>query len=195
MTIQEDEFIRSLTTGELVNANEGESYIVRASLVPETGTFVKANLTTLNATLLDVDTNTVINNRENQNILDVNQGYVGDDGAFQLSLTPTDTTLLNQTKERETRLLILKWTWEDENSEIQTGILRARFYTLNTESSTEAVLAAASSVLDTTGIKRVKTKHIEVETHDPRHVQTARDKENATHPTFCSLSFCKGTPK
>lgn len=49
--------------------------------------------------------------------------------------------------------------------------------------------------LDLSGIKRVRTKEMEIETHDPVKVQAARDKENSGRPCFCSLDFCVGTPK
>ena len=180
-----------------VKVDQGETMILEATFYdPLTGgAFNKSAVTLLQATLLDKSDNSVINTRENQNVLDVNGGVLATSGLFQLTLGPDDNVLNDETNASEIHLLILKWQWFDEAGATQTGIQKWDITVVNTESADEDVVASTVAGLDLTGIKRVKTKHIEVETHDPRHVQTARDKEYADHPTFCSLSFCKGTPK
>ncbi len=45
--------------------------------------------------------------------------------------------------------------------------------------------------IDTSGIRKVKTKHMEIEAWDPRIMQDVRDRELAP-PTFCELDMCRG---
>jgi hypothetical protein len=52
-----------------------------------------------------------------------------------------------------------------------------------------------SDTLDLSGIKRVKTKHMEIEAFDPRIMQQARDKENSSLPCFGDSHFCIGKSK
>lgn len=49
------------------------------------------------------------------------------------------------------------------------------------------------NAIDMTGMKRVKTKHMEIEAFDPRIMQDVRDRELAP-PSFCNLDMCKGVP-
>ena len=61
------------------------------------------------------------------------------------------------------------------------------------------VIKSTSSIdqngIDMSGIKRVKTKHMEIEAFDPRIMQEVRDKELADIPSFCSVPFCIGVPR
>ena len=54
---------------------------------------------------------------------------------------------------------------------------------------------ASNNDLDLSGFKRVKTKHLEIETHNPKDVQEARDKERTTLPCFCDVDACVGRNK
>jgi hypothetical protein len=49
--------------------------------------------------------------------------------------------------------------------------------------------------IDMSGIKRVKTKHMEIEAFDPRIMQEVRDREYAQPPSFCCLPVCIGVPR
>lgn len=42
------------------------------------------------------------------------------------------------------------------------------------------------------GIKRVKTKHMEIESHDPEKMQRVKNAEKGKLPSFCSVHFCEG---
>lgn len=74
--------------------------------------------------------------------------------------------------------------------------LEPEVHTTSTDNpSTLLVLTKSESTvenLDLTGIKRVKTKHMEIEAFDPRIMQEARDKENNALPCFGDVHFCKG---
>lgn len=45
------------------------------------------------------------------------------------------------------------------------------------------------------GPKRVKTKQMEIEQFDPRVLQDAEARANATLPSFCESRICVGVPK
>jgi len=45
--------------------------------------------------------------------------------------------------------------------------------------------------IDMSGIRKVKTKHMEIEAFDPRIMQDVRSREEAP-PTFCELQMCRG---
>ena len=47
------------------------------------------------------------------------------------------------------------------------------------------------NAIDLAGMKRVKTKHMEIEVFDPRIMQDVRDRETPA-PTFCELPMCRG---
>lgn len=44
-------------------------------------------------------------------------------------------------------------------------------------------------------IRRVKTKHMEIESFNPKDIQAAEEREKDVGVSFCSLLFCKGSPK
>lgn len=50
------------------------------------------------------------------------------------------------------------------------------------------------SGIDQSGIKRVKTKHMEIEKFDPRIMQDVASREQEL-PSFCTSTFCIGVPK
>lgn len=52
----------------------------------------------------------------------------------------------------------------------------------------------ASLPIDQKSIRRVKTKNMEIETHDPRILQDVRQREQTT-PCFCDVDICKAVPK
>lgn len=178
-----------------VTVDQGESIVLAATFYdPDGNQFNKAALSAVTVTLLDED-NEVINSREDQNVIDANGGTLATDGSFELALTPADNPIVDETNAQEEHTLILKWQWVDGASVTQTGIQKYDITVVNTESSGEAVIPPEIVASDLSGIKRVKTKHIEVESHDPRAVQEARAKENTPLPSFCSSHFCIGTPR
>ncbi len=62
--------------------------------------------------------------------------------------------------------------------------------------ATLIIVASTSDIptVDQRAIKRVKTKHMEIETHDPRIVQDV-DQRGQANPCFCDVDICKATPK
>jgi hypothetical protein len=82
----------------------------------------KAALISLVCTQYDRDTRTVINGRENQNVLDANNGAVASNGTLTLRLGPDDTVLIGNLAygSSETHCLLFRWTWSD-SVETRTG--------------------------------------------------------------------------
>ena len=177
--------------GFSVGIDEGESLVLSSIFrTPDNEQFTKAALLTLTATLLNKADNTVINSRDDLTILDANGGEVSDEGVLTLTLDPEDNPIVDSDLSEEIHVLILKWSWSGG-----TGIERYEITVNNIEAVDETVITPTVAGLDLSGIRRVKTKHMEVESWDPRIVQEARDKENTPLPSFCCLTFCKGTPK
>lgn len=108
-------------TGEAVIVQAGESSDIVATFKDMDGAaIVKANLVSLTATLYDVESDTVINSRDDQNVLDANNGTVATDGTLTLKLGPTDNAIINSRTRvgfTEQHVLLFKWTWND-------GVLR-----------------------------------------------------------------------
>jgi hypothetical protein len=75
-------------------------------------------LDTLTVQLYDLDTLQVLNNRDEQNILNVNNGHVVTDpgpplvSTVTLDLQPADTVILNERRWVEYRVLVFRWTWD-----------------------------------------------------------------------------------
>ena len=180
-----------------VEVDQGESLIVDMTFKdPDRETFNKAAIQDITATLLNKKDYSIINSRSEQTVLDSNGGVLETDGSFELTLSPDDNPIIDETLSEEVHILIVSFTWVDEASNTQKGIEKYLITVKNIESPNEAVRTETTIPdMDLTGIKRVKTKHIEIETHDPRAVQEARDRELTPHPSFCSLYFCKGVPK
>lgn len=64
------------------------------------------------------------------------------------------------------------------------------------EQNTSAVLILetddTSTQIDLTGIKRVKTRNMEIEVFDPEKMQKVRAREQGRLPNFCDSHFCIG---
>ena len=45
------------------------------------------------------------------------------------------------------------------------------------------------------GPKRVRTRDLDIEQHDPEKLDRLSQKQGSTIPTFCDSHFCKGVPK
>lgn len=121
-----------LTVDRVVGrVQEGESTdvfaVCRAVPVPPatTGTALnKAALLTLTLTLLVEKDGTVINGRDDQDILDNNGGSVSVDGAIILRLQPDDNVIVSsdvEPEKDERHILRFKFTWDD-GVLIRTGI-------------------------------------------------------------------------
>lgn len=103
--------------------DEGESGSITASVQDKNGNaLVKANIGSLNITILDVRSNTIINNRNAQNILDANNGSVDTDGTVTFKLQPEDTINVGSPRGfLEERQVTIEWTWTDLDFQLNTG--------------------------------------------------------------------------
>ena len=89
----------------------------------------KAGLDSFQVTLYDKATDAVINSRNNQNILDANQGTVDANGNFVLRLGPADAIIVGTSVAShaiEYHVARFSWSYND-GSEDRTGIQEVRF--------------------------------------------------------------------
>jgi hypothetical protein len=98
---------------------EGTSGLYSFALVDMAGQGIdSAFLTTLTLTLYDVDSNQIVNNRQDQNILNANDGTVTTTVSLNpvtlvtFHLRPADTIILNDHRLVEYRVLSFRWTWD-----------------------------------------------------------------------------------
>lgn len=99
-----------------VIVQEGESCNVVVVVKDMDGAAIaKASIITLTATLFDYATEAAINSRNDQNVLDANQGTVATDGTLTLRLGPLDNVIVGTpaTGKTETHCLEVTWTWND----------------------------------------------------------------------------------
>lgn len=68
---------------------------------------------TLTLYLYDRFTDTVINSRNRQDILNANGGTCDASGVWSLTLTPTDNTFVTAGKKSEKHIALIEWTWDD----------------------------------------------------------------------------------
>jgi len=86
---------------------------VSATVVNEAGTALPAaSLATLTLTLYDRTSGTIINSRDNQNVLNTNGVTVDSAGVFLWTLTPLDTIIVDATKSLETHVGLFTWTYD-----------------------------------------------------------------------------------
>lgn len=106
---------------------EGSSSNIVGTFVDFAGEQIdKEAIISLELTLFDYHTNKVINDREEQDILDDNDGLVSDEGELTLRLGPEDNIVNNDTKEEELHAARLVWTWNDGEAD-RTGIKEVIF--------------------------------------------------------------------
>src|SRR5262245_64846184 len=101
---------------------EGSSGLYSFTLVDEAGDAIDAGfIDTLTLTLYDRDSDEIVNARDGQNILNVNDGSVTTDPGPPVTTTvileiqPEDTVILNQNRVIEYRVLSFRWTWDAGN--------------------------------------------------------------------------------
>lgn len=110
--------------GERVEMDEAESCDAVATLHDISGAdFVKASVLSLTATLSHSDSSrTIINSRDDQDVLDTNGGYLSDVGVITLKLQPADNIIVDTPiDEVESHYLLFTWTWEDDDGDTRTG--------------------------------------------------------------------------
>src|SRR5262245_16905218 len=100
----------------LIEASTG---IYTCSLVDEAGSAIDPGfLDSLVVTAYDLDSHEIVNARDQQNILNANNGTVVTapgppvTTTVTLELQPEDTVILNQNRVIEYRVLAFRWTWD-----------------------------------------------------------------------------------
>lgn len=72
---------------------------------------------TMTLTLIDLDSDQVLNGRDHQDVLNTNNGTltstigISPVTTMSLALQPADTVILNPTRRVEYRVLTFRWTW------------------------------------------------------------------------------------
>lgn len=168
-----------------INANEWSELTATLYDLDEALALVKTALVSVHLDLTDEDSEELISSRD---VFDAGGGTVSDEGILTLYLSEDDNPMLGTTSP-EIHVAKITWTWNTPNDGVATGI---HDYRIQIVSGKPTEIAP---VIDLSGIRMVRTKHMTIESHDPRHVQAARDKENTPLPSFCGLHFCIGTPK
>ena len=118
---------------KIVSVQEGESCDVTAALKNGDDDIAKAALVTVTATLYLEADGTVINSRNDQDILDANGGLITDEGVLTLRLEPDDNVLVGHpavtVDAHETHILRIEWTWDDAvAASPRTGKQQIRLY-------------------------------------------------------------------
>jgi hypothetical protein len=101
---------------------EGSTKTYSVQLVDETGADLPSDvLLSLTLTYYDKDTLTVINARQDQDVLDGNDVTVSVDGLIEWNMQVEDTALVDSRKGLEAHIILLTWSWQ---SGIETKIDR-----------------------------------------------------------------------
>jgi hypothetical protein len=105
--------------GELAVVHEGESCNVTGQLMMGDTTIAKTALATLTLTLYDAVTESILNSRNAQDILDANESSVDADCNVTIELDAADNDVVDSSKDtgdRELHVAMVTWTWNDGNS-------------------------------------------------------------------------------
>lgn len=101
---------------EVVVIQQGESANLVVQFTDGATPIIKANLSSLKVTLFDKESATLINSRNDQDILDLNDGTVATDGTLTLRLGPSDNIIVNAgtpVNGLEYHIARFTWTWND----------------------------------------------------------------------------------
>lgn len=120
------------SNGEDNFVQEGESANITATFDFGGTQFNKAGIITLLFTLYEPKSNTVLNNRDEQNVKDLNGGHLATDGVLTLELDAADNVIVDadgqlESGQAEQHIARLKWTWNDGDS-VRTGLEELSFY-------------------------------------------------------------------
>lgn len=98
---------------------EGTTGLYSFALVDENDAGIDGSfLDSLTLTLYDVDSHAVVNGREQQDILNTNDGSLETDPGpplvttVTLAIQPEDTVMVNDNRLVEYRVLSFRWTWD-----------------------------------------------------------------------------------
>ena len=103
------------------HVNAGASSRLRARLRDfDDEVLPKSAITGLMLTIKD-EAGNVINSRNEQPILDMNNGSLAEDGWVTIKLQPADNALQSTTEKVEWHYVQLVWTWRDDDLDEQRG--------------------------------------------------------------------------
>lgn len=114
-----------MTRSTLKSSTGAEVVVSRGASAEVTGTFydlddvtlAKASIQSLSATIMDPATGRYLNDRKDQDILDVNGGTLAADGTLTLYLQPADLdACVSSLHERGILYLTLEWGWTNAES-------------------------------------------------------------------------------
>jgi len=105
-------------SGETVVVNEGEVARVKATFIDyDDGVLELSNILTMTATLRNAEDDSIINGRDNQNVLNANGGTLADvngEAVLTLYLDENDNANIGGLLTgQEVHWLDLQWTWDD----------------------------------------------------------------------------------
>ena len=103
----------ALTTAQR-RVNEGSSAVYTATIVDEDGTALAASgLTTLTLTLYDNVTQSIINSRTDQDVLNANNVTVSSGGVLVWTMQAADNNIIGRTPidSYENHRALFEWTW------------------------------------------------------------------------------------
>ena len=89
---------------------ERSSARLTAQLVDENGSGISPSTLTLSLYVLG-DTNTIINNRNNQNVLNTNDVTVDTSGNLTWNMQPQDNQIMSSNRRLEYHVALFEWTW------------------------------------------------------------------------------------
>lgn len=98
---------------QVFQVHEKENATFTATLEDSTGTPIPlAQLVTLTLTLYDVDTESIVNSRDAQNVLNTNNVTVhSTSGLVTWEMQTADNVLTTTTKATELHIALFQWTW------------------------------------------------------------------------------------
>jgi hypothetical protein len=100
----------SLVTVHAVQERETTQFT--ATLKDETDAALPdTSLLTLTLTLRDCDTDTILNSRDGQNVLNANDVTVSTAGLLTWEMQPADSPIVTTTKDQELHEALFIWTW------------------------------------------------------------------------------------
>lgn len=118
-------------TGKETVIDEGESFEVYGTFKDgDNNAILESNISAFTVTLFDEETETIINSRNETDVLDANIGVVDLAGTFTLRFTGSDSPIVSSSlsvSDVESHIVRLKWTWNDGVSD-RNGISEHRIY-------------------------------------------------------------------
>ena len=97
----------------LVNERARAKFTCKMTEEDEETVILPDALSTLKLTLYDLQTRTVINSRQQQNVKNANNGEVDSEGVFTWKVQSADNALVNSNLLQERHRALLEWTWPD----------------------------------------------------------------------------------